>query len=520
MRSRVSRFLSLALAGLVVVLGVSIAPAAGATATTALEETLTGTVVDNNGAAVEGVRLRVTGDGFNSTVTTDGQGVFVAQVPTAGDYLVTPLPKKLPKGVTIPDKVASGVTMSVPSEAPPTITLRRMESLGGFLRDRDGDESNAVEGATVTVTSADGSFTGSDTSDQNGEWEVFLPGPGDYDVTLETDTLPDGVELSEGESDTLTGRHVAPRQQTKLIFPLGTSGAQPKTFTQQAIERAIEGLRFGLLLALAALGLSLIFGTTGLVNFAHGELLALGAIVALILNQSGVTLVLATLITIVVCALVGGAQEVGLWRPLRKRKTGLIAMMIVTIGLSLFARFMFLFIIGGENQSYEQYVVQGSLFDRISLTPRDLWSMLVALVVLLAVGIGITRTQAGKAMRAVSDNPALASASGIDVNRVILWVWVSGGALAGLSGVLLGLAQQVKHDMGFNLLLLIFAGVILGGLGTAFGAMVGSLVVGMVVTLSTLWIPAELKNVAALVILIVILLVRPQGILGRAERVG
>jgi branched-chain amino acid transport system permease protein len=132
----------------------------------------------------------------------------------------------------------------------------------------------------------------------------------------------------------------------------------------------------------------------------------------------------------------------------------------------------------------------------------------------------LLRTRIGKATRAVADNPALAAASGLDVERVIRIVWVSGSALAGLAGVLLGIAQQVNFQMGLQILLLIFAAVTLGGLGTAFGALVGSIIVGLFVEMSTLVIPAELKTVGALAILIVILLVRPQGILGRAQRVG
>jgi branched-chain amino acid transport system permease protein len=123
-------------------------------------------------------------------------------------------------------------------------------------------------------------------------------------------------------------------------------------------------------------------------------------------------------------------------------------------------------------------------------------------------------------MRAVADNPDLASSSGIDVQRVILTVWFMGGALAALGGILLALGEQASFQMGFQLLLLMFAGVTLGGLGTAYGALVGSLIVGMFVQLSTHWIASELKNVGALLILIIILVVRPQGILGSKERVG
>jgi branched-chain amino acid transport system permease protein len=144
----------------------------------------------------------------------------------------------------------------------------------------------------------------------------------------------------------------------------------------------------------------------------------------------------------------------------------------------------------------------------------------IAVVVLLAVAFALLRTRIGKATRAVADNPALAAASGIDVDGVIRTVWIAGSALAGLAGILLGLAQGINFQTGFQILLLMFAAVTLGGLGTAFGALVGSIVVGLFVTVSTLVIPAELKNVGALGILIVILLVRPQGILGRAQRVG
>jgi branched-chain amino acid transport system permease protein len=126
----------------------------------------------------------------------------------------------------------------------------------------------------------------------------------------------------------------------------------------------------------------------------------------------------------------------------------------------------------------------------------------------------------GKATRAVSDNPSLASSAGINVERVITFVWVLGAALAGLGGTLLGFTQQVSFQMGFQILLLIFAAVTLGGLGTIWGAIVGSLVVGLFLQLTTLVIPTELKSVGALLVLIVILLVRPYGLLGRRERVG
>jgi branched-chain amino acid transport system permease protein len=155
-----------------------------------------------------------------------------------------------------------------------------------------------------------------------------------------------------------------------------------------------------------------------------------------------------------------------------------------------------------------------------TLTNRSLTSVLISVVVLVLVAVMLQRTKIGKAMRAVADNRDLAASSGIDVNRVILVVWVMGGALAALGGVLLGLSDQVQWDMGYRLLLLMFAGVTLGGLGTAYGALVGSVIVGVFVQMSTLVIPDDVKYVGGLLLLIVILVIRPQGILGSRARIG
>jgi branched-chain amino acid transport system permease protein len=142
-------------------------------------------------------------------------------------------------------------------------------------------------------------------------------------------------------------------------------------------------------------------------------------------------------------------------------------------------------------------------------------------LVIIGFALWLLFSQTGKATRAISDNSDLASASGIDVDRVIRIVWVLAAGLAGLSGVLWAYFRPgIKWDMGAQILLLIFAAVTLGGLGTAFGALLGSLIIGVLVEVSSLFIPADLKYVGALVLLIAILLVRPQGILGKRERIG
>ncbi|MGH3357208.1 MAG: ABC transporter permease subunit, partial [Nocardioidaceae bacterium] len=159
-------------------------------------------------------------------------------------------------------------------------------------------------------------------------------------------------------------------------------------------------------------------------------------------------------------------------------------------------------------------------FAGVDYNYRDLICLAVAAVLLVAVSFGLLRTRIGRAARAVADNPALAASSGINVDRVITVVWTGGVLLAGTCGLLLGFTQSVKFDLGAQVLLVMFAAVTLGGLGSILGAVVGSVVVGILIEASTLVIPSELKIATALFVLVLVLLVRPQGILGLKERVG
>jgi branched-chain amino acid transport system permease protein len=407
----------------------------------------------------------------------------------------------------------------------PAMAQDSSESVRGVLR----FEGDPVEGVSLSVTTEDGTPVGEATSDADGEWEVPVPGAGTYVVTLDAATLPDSIEGVAAESITT---EVGNTQSKAVLFRLGVpgdgtgdGGGGSSGGTDITVDRvaqlAVEGLRFGVVLALAALGLSMIFGTTGLTNFSHGELITFGAIAVWYLNNAGLPFVAATVLAVVLGGLFGLGQDTLLWRPLRRRKTGLIAMMIVSIGLAIFLRYTYLYIFGGGRQSYREYTIQtGIELGPVTLAPRDIASMVVAVVVLGIVVWALSSTRLGKATRAVSDNPALASASGIDVNQVIRVVWVGGAALAALAGVLIGLSQQVEYQMGFKTLLLVFAAVILGGLGTIWGSIVGAILVGLFIQLSTLVIPIELQAAGVLGVLIIVLLVRPQGILGRSERVG
>ncbi len=399
------------------------------------------------------------------------------------------------------------------------------ESIIGTLRGPDGP----VKDVKITVDQ-DGAPVGSATSDADGKWAVPVPKPGTYQVTLDVSTLPKTVQLRNAGGETLSGLIVQPGSVRAAIFPLvkegegaGSSGAGGSGQLEYMVSVFLGGLRFGLIIAMTAVGLSLIFGTTRLINFAHGELVTIGAVIAYLVGTTPLhwPFIIAIVAAIVLVGLLGGLIERALWRPLRKRGTGLIQMFIISIGLSLLLRHAILFFFGSQRQQYIQATTQKLLtMGPVSISPRDLIIIILSILVLVGVAVMLQTTRMGKAMRALADNRDLAEASGIDVDRVVLNVWILGGGLAALGGVFYGLTSAVYWDMGFNLLLLMFAGVILGGLGSAYGAMLGSIVVGLVAQFSTVWFPAELENAWALLVLIIVLLVRPQGILGRLQRAG
>nr|WP_241990881.1 branched-chain amino acid ABC transporter permease [Cryobacterium gelidum] len=376
----------------------------------------------------------------------------------------------------------------------------------------------ALVGVAIAV---DGNGYKADTvTDADGKWAIGVPEKGTYEVTLDEETLPKGVVVAKGGNVIDTEFGLTDRKSVNFFLGEGTRNTV--SFFDQFVNRFVNGLNFGLLLALAAIGVSLIFGTTGLSNFAHAEMITFGALMTLVFSINlGLPIWLAILIAIALSGVLGYGLDAVIWKPLRRKGVAVIPLMIVSIGLSLALRYLYQYFFGGSTSQLPGAGMTDLKFGPISLSPIDLASMGISIVVLLAVAYFLLRTRIGKATRAVSDNPSLASASGIDVDGVIRIVWVVGAALAGLSGVLWAYFRPgVSWDMGFQMLLLVFAAVTLGGLGTAFGALVGSLIVGLFVELSTLWLPSDLKVVGALVILILVLLFRPQGILGRKERIG
>lgn len=424
-------------------------------------------------------------------------------------------------GLAAPAPAAPVLTAPVLTAAQPPPPLPQQPGLpvSGTLRNADG---TLLAGVRVLVVDSSDRQVASTISNAAGRWELTVPGPGSYTFRIDRQTLPRGVQLLQGE----VVRDVEPGTLSLVVFRFGEQREGLQSSASAQVARVlVDGIRFGLVIAITGIGLSLIFGTTGLTNFAHGELVTIGAVVAWVLNvHAGLQLIWATMAAMVVGAALGAANDLVIWRPMRRRRAGLIAQLVISIGLALALRYLVLIYLGGRSESFTDYTDQVERnYGFISITDKDLATIVISLIVLIGIALLLQRTQIGKAMRAVADNRDLAASSGINVERVVLFVWVLAGGLAALGGVLFGLSDlggTVQYEMGFNLLLLMFAGVILGGLGTAYGALVGCLIVGVLVQVSAQIIPVDLKYLGGLAVLIVILVIRPQGLLGSRARIG
>ena len=384
-------------------------------------------------------------------------------------------------------------------------------------------QKQPVAGVTITVTTPSGTVIGMGVTDDKGLISFPIPARDSYIVTLDIATLPNGYSMIDAtKSISIVNKDNFTTSVKRATFFTGASNTSTQTLLNRMIQRGADGLRLGLVIAMCAVGLSLIFGTTGLTNFAHGEMVTFGGLMAFLLNVTmGIPLLISAPIVVVLGGLFGLALNVFIFGKLRKRGVGLISQLVVSVGLSIVLRNMYLYQFGGRTKPLNDFSQQTVMrLGPTSITPRDLTTAILSLLVLVAVALFIQKSRTGKAIRAVSDNPTLASSTGIDTQRIIRIVWFAGGALAALGGIFRGLDEQVGFEMGSRLVFLMFAAITLGGLGSAFGALVGGVLVGIFVEMASLVVPAELKNAPALLILIIVLVLRPQGILGRKQRVG
>jgi len=291
---------------------------------------------------------------------------------------------------------------------------------------------------------------------------------------------------------------------------------------QHFAQLVINGVITGTILALTGVGATLVFGIQRIANFAHGEYLTFAAYLGLVLNASlGQNLIVATFGAVIGTALLALGLHYLVLRPLRGR--GLVAMSLITVGIGLMLRDV-VFLVAGP-QIRQLAIDQSAVYDLgiVRISPGQAVAIGITLVVAPALAIFLSSTGTGKAMRAVADNRDLAAISGIDIDRIGAYVWILAGGLAGIGGILFAVVQGTfDPNLGYQVLFLIFTTVVLGGIGSAYGALVAGLVLGLIMELST-WsglaggLEPRFKPLLAFVTLILLLLYRPQGLFGKAR---
>jgi branched-chain amino acid transport system permease protein len=285
------------------------------------------------------------------------------------------------------------------------------------------------------------------------------------------------------------------------------------------VQLTVNGLVTGSIIAIGAVGLTLVYGILKIVNFAHGDYLTFGAYMAFVVNVTwGLHPIFAALFAIVTTVALAVSLEFALWRPMRGRGAGVTSLFLTSIGLALVLRNSILGYFGTTPFRYRVDVFQSYDVGLFRISRNQITVIGVAFVLIVALGLFLSRSRIGKAMRALSDNLSLAAVSGIDTNRIVIYTWILAGGLAGLSGMLLAILQaSLNPNSGFNLLLSLFAAVVLGGVGSAYGALAGGVAIGLVTEISTLAVPFQYKSAIAFGAMILALLVRPQGLFGRAR---
>lgn len=278
----------------------------------------------------------------------------------------------------------------------------------------------------------------------------------------------------------------------------------------------LNGFLTGMIIALPAIALTLTYGILKFPNFAIGAMLTVGAYLAfvcnsilhlpLLLSAAGAAFGLAIIVVIV---------DQLVFSPLRERTT--ITLLVASMGVSFVLENIARFVFGNSARSFEAPIVRSQYILGLRINFEQAVTAATALAGMLAVYIILRHTPLGRAMRAVSDNPALAAVRGIDRERIVRWMWVIAGVLTAAAGVLAGLDRAIDPLLGWNYVVTVFAAAILGGLGNPLGAVLGALTLGMVEETSTLIIPPNYRQVVSFCAIAVLLLIRPQGLLGTAR---
>lgn len=284
------------------------------------------------------------------------------------------------------------------------------------------------------------------------------------------------------------------------------------------LNLAVNGLVEGIIIALAALSLTLIFGIARFPNAAMGDTMTLGAYAGFgAQSLLGGSIVLATISAMAATTAVSVFFYYAVFRTLAQRSS--VAALIASIGIAFILRSVIMFFLGHDQRAFDVPIVRAVLVGPIRIVPTDVILAAAALGALVVAFLVLYATPLGRRMRAVADDRDLARASGIDAHRVMIALWILAGSVSGLAGTLLGIKTIITPEMGWDLLLPAFAATILGGIGSPVGAVLGGLLLGVAQEVSTPFVGFTYKIGLGFVVLLLVLLVRPQGLLGRGEAI-
>jgi branched-chain amino acid transport system permease protein len=292
-------------------------------------------------------------------------------------------------------------------------------------------------------------------------------------------------------------------------------------------QHLADGILVGAIFSLGAIGVTLTLGILRFTNFAHAELMTWGAYMALLgigIAGAGATfgplsfgwpLTLAMLGAMALTALAALVIDRLVYAPLRRRGSSMMTLIFASFGVGLLVRHLILIVFGPRPEYYSRALqIAAPVLPGVRIRPDEVFVLGLTVVLVVALHLFLSRTRMGIAMRAVAESPDLARVNGIDVDGVIRLTWILGGALAALGGIFYGLTVQIRPEMGFHLVLPLFAAALVGGAGNVYGAVLGGFIVGLAESMAVLVIPAGYKPAIPFLILLLVLYVRPRGLFG------
>ncbi|AEF95939.1 branched-chain amino acid ABC transporter permease [Methanotorris igneus] len=287
----------------------------------------------------------------------------------------------------------------------------------------------------------------------------------------------------------------------------------------------VDTVVLGSVYVLVAVGLTMTYGLLKFANFAHAEFITFGAYVGLVaVTMLNLGLVGGGILAFILTGLLGILGYLLVFKPLQKRGANSVELMIASIGVGLIIRHILQQIFGAPMKTYGivRHIYE---IGSVRITNLEILEIICAFAFIIIFHIILHKTKLGKAMRAVSNNPSLAMASGINVDKIILWVWFIGAGAAGLGGMLFAANTRVIPTFGWEILLPVFAVVVLGGIGSVYGTFLAAFIIALaenigVVLLSELGLSTGYRPAVAFIILILVLLIRPQGLISLKTRVG